>query len=179
MGGIPGGVSSVWLPLVVGVGVGGGASVFCYYNVSTGNWLGAVMTAFGVLIGLLALCVGVDHIFLRERLTLDRVTGEGSYLKHSAIRGRVQACQFPLASVARVSIEHTLEAAPGGRRGSLPVEVVRARLLIDKPRRACVLDEVRNGNPRRLEALAARVADFLGVPMKVVGASADNSAAAG
>ncbi|MBK8915958.1 MAG: hypothetical protein IPM64_15420 [Phycisphaerales bacterium] len=173
LGGIPGGASSVWLPLLVGSGISVVAAAFCLRAINAGEWYGAVMTGFGTMLGLLFLGVGIDHIFLRERLTLDRVTGEGSYRKNSSIRGQLQSYRFPLASVVRVSIEHTEEASSGGKRSGLPTEVVRARLLIDKPRRACVLDEVRNGSPKRLEALAARVAEFLNVPVRTVGNPAD------
>lgn len=75
---------------------------------------------------------------------------------------------FPLADVAAVSLERVLERHPGGGRhgGRSEVEVYRARLLLERPRRAITLDETSNGRDARVAAVAEAVAGFLGVPLR-------------
>ena len=94
----------------------------------------------------------------RLRLVLDRGAGTGEYQVRSPIIDAGKSCKFALDEVHAVTIEAVREKRP-----HYDVVVYHARLLLDNPRRAIVLEESRNEQVERVEAVATTVAGFLGI----------------
>lgn len=112
-------------------------------------------------------------LFLRrEWLVMDKVTGRGEHGMRwvwGARIGRVKA--FDIDRVRHVSLELYMSSGGGGRRGGggMPREQKRARLLLDRPRRAILLEDSEGGIDSRVEPVANGVAEWLGVKVSRMG----------
>jgi hypothetical protein len=133
-----------------------------------------VMCGLGVALGQLFFWTGAVTLAVgRESLELNKSTlpgtGGGRYRSRSPIVTVTMSFDFDLADVHAVSIERFTEPHRGGGShggGGSEVDVCRARLLINKPRRAVTLDETSNYRDKRVIAVGQAVAEFLGVPIK-------------
>ena len=107
--------------------------------------------------GVITLAVG------RLTLILDAATGTGEYRVKSPIVDAGRPCKFKLDHIHSVTIETATESRPGrpGHADTI-ARVHRARLRLNKPRRAITLDETENDRINRVETVAQEVATFLG-----------------
>ncbi len=165
LAGVPGGVGWMVFATVLGaafLGILGTVSYRMY--AASGFVLPHIAMAVGILIGAAIFAMGVVTLAIgRLRLELDLVTQRGSYRVTSPIVDAGKPCEFDLAHVHSVSLERFEESRPSGETGSRTAQVVRARLRVNKPRRAIVLDETENGQDERVERVATTVAEFLGL----------------
>jgi hypothetical protein len=131
-----------------------------------------VMCGLGVALGQLFFWTGAVTLAVgRESLELNKSALPGArYRSRSPIVTVPKSFDFDLADVHAVSIERLTERHPGGGGprggGGSEVDVCRARLLINKPRRAVTLDETSNFRDKRVIAVGQAVAEFLGVPIE-------------
>lgn len=110
--------------------------------------------------------VALAQVFRREWLVLDKVTGRGEHGTRWIFGGAGTMRTFELSRIRHVSLE--FYSSRGGGRG-MPVAQKRARLLLDKPRRAIVLEDSESGFDGRVEPVAAAVAAWLGMEVKRMG----------
>ncbi|MGE0364707.1 MAG: hypothetical protein AB7Q00_03045 [Phycisphaerales bacterium] len=110
------------------------------------------------------LIVGVKSLLDRERLTLDRATGRGTFETWNILGGKRKRHEFDLTRVVEVRIDVRTEATPGGgKRGGGTMRVFEATI---KPGKKIVLDTTSNGRDERVRRVAKDVAEFLGVPLR-------------
>jgi hypothetical protein len=140
-------------------------------SLQRGHWYAAIGPALGIPVILILTVAGVALSLQCEEVVLDRAAGNGVHRKWFRLIGREKRREFKLERVHDVSIEFTTESRGG--RGGFPVNVCRARLRLDRPRRAFALAEVRDGSRRTIDELAQRVAAFLGVAIEQVGSAED------
>ncbi len=164
LGGIPHGAGWPTLGVAMGILFASVFGTLCARHLGQSQWYAASMTALGTGLGVLFLVVCADILLQRERLELDRTLQRGAYRLSSLIRGEIKSFEFPLERVAGVSLERFMQST-GGKSG-FPVRALRARLLLDKPRRAILLDETQNQKNARIESIAGLTAEFLGVEPK-------------
>lgn len=165
--GVPQGRGLVFaFAVCIGIGVVAGLFAYIEWTRAKSAW-GAAMPALGAVMMLFMLVGLVLLSCRRERLVLDRVTRTAEHETWSLMVGTRKSRSYPFDRIHGVAIQRSLQS-PGGGRG-FPVEVTTARLLIAKPRRAIDLDEAQSTSPAPVEALAAEVAEFLGMPLKVLG----------
>lgn len=145
----------------------------CAHHIQNAQWYNAVMTALGAALGMLFIFACTDVLQQRERLELDRVHRRGTFLHRSHVRGTIRSFEFPFERIAAVSLEKDMQS-PGGGKG-FPTRVLRCRLLLQKPRRAILLDETQNQRDERIRRLAADVSEFLGTPIGESGRWDDES----
>jgi len=112
--------------------------------------VGLLVAQFIFWTGAVTLAVG------RLELVLDRGTGQGEYNVRSPIIDCGKPCRFELDDIHGVTFETVTESRPQ----SIAV-VDRARLRVNRPRRAITLDESQNGQAERVESMAVAVAEFL------------------
>jgi hypothetical protein len=127
--------------------------------------IGMLVAQFIFWTGAVTLAVG------RLRLVLDRTAGTGEYQVRSPIIDAGKSCSFDLTDVHAVTIEAVREKRP-----HYDVVVFHARLMLNNPRRAIVLEESQNEQVERVEVVAEAVAGFLGTTAERVpetAASAD------
>ncbi len=167
--GVPGGAGWMVFATILGAALVGiiGTVAYKMYAANGIGWPHLAM-GIGVLIGGAIFGMGIVTLAVgRLRLELDLVTGKGSYRVTSPIVEAGKPCEFDLAHVSAVSLERLDESRPHGRAGpdvgKGTASIFRARLRLNKPRRAIVLDETENGQDGRVERLAATVAAFLGL----------------
>lgn len=129
-----------------------------------------VLILFGTTAFVAFLWAVCFSMFLRrEWLVMDKVTGRGEHGTRwiwGTTAGRIKS--FELDRIRHVALEYYMSSG-GGRRGSVPREQKRARLLLDKPRRAIVLEDSEGGIDGRVEPVARDVAEWLGVEVRVMG----------
>lgn len=128
-----------------------------------GGYLQLIPMGIGFLMGFGFFCLGAVTLLVgRMSLTLDRVTGEGVYEVVSPIIEAGKPCRFRLEHVNSVTVEASTEARHRTEgQGGFDAQVCRARLRINKPRRAIELDETQNGQEPRVERVAQSVAEWL------------------
>jgi hypothetical protein len=178
LAGIPGSAGWMVFAMLLGLLFTGAFGALTWHNfkkkgfgrdvVSCG--VGAALGQLFFWTGLVTLAVG------RESLELDKTkTSGGRYRSRSPIVTVQKPFDFDLPNVHSVSIERLTERHRGGRRGggSSEVDVIRARLLVSKPRRAVTLDESSNSQDERVIAVGRAVAEFLGVPIEETDRRAD------
>lgn len=175
LAGIPGGAGWMVFSLVLGLLLTTGFTAFAARDYRADGFgsevvmggLGALLGQFFFWLGVVTLAVG------REALELDKATPVGRrggrYVSRSPIVQVPRPFEFDLADVQAVSLERLTERHPGGGRGGRSeVEICRARLLLERPRRAVTLDETSNHRDARVHAVGRAVAEFLGVPLEEV-----------
>jgi hypothetical protein len=172
LAGIPGSAGWMVFAMLLGLLFTGAFGALTWHNFQKGGFGRDVVacgigTALGQLFfwtGLVTLAVG------RESLELDKGPNPvGRYRSRSPIVTVQKPFDFDLAQVHAVSVERLTERHRGGGRrggGASEVDVIRARLLISKPRRAVTLDESSNGRDERVITVGRTVAEFLGVPIE-------------
>jgi len=184
LAGIPGSAGWMTFALLLGLlftAVFGGLAR--HHFLKEGFSYNVVMCSLGTALGQLFFWTAVVTLAIgRESLELNKAAPPGSrrgrYRSRSPIVSFAKSFDFDLAEVHAVSIERFTEHHPGGGRragGSSEVAVCRARLLINKPRRAVTLDETSNYRDERIIAVGRAVAEFLGVPIEDTDRRADKS----
>lgn len=166
LAGIPGG--RFWMIVLAGIGLlltgAIGAFAVAMYHQEGGLAWPHFPLSIGILIGQGLFWTGcITLVIGRQRLILDKAAGTGTYQVRSPIVDVGKPCSFKLAHVKDITLETRTETRPG-RPGHAEGEatVHQVRLRLNKPRRAIVLDETEHGKLDRLNALAGRVAEFLG-----------------
>lgn len=161
--------SKPWLFVLGGLFIAGvgGAIMFKAGKPNIGMW---IAIAFGVFICGTMVVVGLDGVFRRERLTLDRTTKAATHETWSMLWGQRKSREYSLDKCVGTAVQRTLESS-GGRRG-FPIRVTKARLLFDKPRKAIDLFEVQNGSDEKPRAIAREVAEFLQLSVREIGSHA-------
>lgn len=170
LSGVPGG--RVWMVVLVVFGLAAtAAAVYFLFAVSieAGGWTAALLPlAFGVVLAQVFFWTGAVTLAVgRLALRLDRASGRGAYEVRSPIVEAGKPTEFELRHAHSVSLERTTEWRPGRNGGGdSRATVWRARLRLNKPRSAIVLDETENNRLDRVEGVATEVAEFLGVPLE-------------
>ncbi|MEM9657704.1 MAG: hypothetical protein AAF961_05015 [Planctomycetota bacterium] len=164
MQGTPGGVRWMVFAALLGMAVMAATGWFARTSVhETDQYFQLVPLGIGFLMGTALLLIGLLTLALgRMRLILDRVTGNGNYDVYSPIIDVGKPCAFRLDAIDGVNVERREETRHGNDAGgSFPAKICLARLRIRQPRRAIVLDETENGQERRVQAVAQKVAEWL------------------
>lgn len=176
LGGMPGaGFARMGAFLVCPVlTLGVGSFLWMAWTATGARWYSAdvlILTAAALFIVFLwGVCFS---LFLRrEWLVMDKVTRRGEHGMRwvwGARIGKVKA--FDIDRVRHVSLELYMSSGGGGRRGGggLPRQQKRARLLLDRPRRAILLEDSEGGIDARVEPVANGVAEWLGVEVSRMG----------
>lgn len=173
---IPGGAGGMVFSLLLGLLFTVAFTALAWREHQTGGFgWEMVMDGLGALFGQFFFWLGAVTLALgREALELDKSPPAGRrggrYVSRSPIVQAPRPFEFELADVHAVSLERLTEHHPGGGRhgGRSEVDVCRARLLIERPRRAVTLDETSNHQDTRVLAVGRAVAEFLGVPLEEV-----------
>jgi len=165
--GVPQGRSIPFGVLVCfGIAVAAGFFVSIQWTNSRSVW--AVVPPALIVVFMGAMMVVLVLLWMkRERVVLDHVSKVVEHETWSLLWGSRKSRAYPFESIHGVRVQRSLESQGGGK--GFPVEVVKARLLISRPRRAIELDEVQSGNRAPVEAIAREVAEFLGVPLEMTG----------
>lgn len=174
LSGVPGGVPWMVFATVFGVVLTSAFGYVAYLQSGpSGAWVPMVVCLIGAAFGQVFTWIGIATLAVaRESLELDRAGGVGRYRSRSPIITVPKSFDFQLERVHSVSVERYTERTPvggggaGQRIGSSEMDVCRARLLIDRPRRAITLDETSNHRDARVRGVAERVAVFLSVPIE-------------
>ena len=128
---------------------------------------------FGFLMGILFTAIGLSSLcFGRLALTLDRVTGLGSYEVRSPMIDAGKPCEFELSQIKSVTV--TKSESSDAQQPASPLENPKRRrpakfcvatLRLAPRRRKILLDETQNGREQRVVAVATAVADWLQMPI--------------
>lgn len=137
------------------------------------HWYSAdVLILFGAAAFIAFLWGVCAALFLRrEWLVMDKVTQRGEHGTRWVWGTRIgKSMEFDLDRIRHVALERYMSSGGGGRRGGgLPRQQKRARLLLDKPRRAIALEDSESGLDSRVEPVAKGVAEWLGVEVRRMG----------
>lgn len=171
--GVPGSIGWMLFALLLGLLFSGVFGVLAWRHFQAeGYSYNGVMCSLGAALGQLFFWTGLVTLAVgRETLELNKSAAPGScggcYRSRSPIVRVPKSFDFDLSAIEAVSIERFTERHPGGRRdGGSEMDVCRARLLINKPRRAITLNEPSNYRDARVTAIGQTVAAFLEVSLK-------------
>jgi len=155
--GIPGDSAAFLVPPLVGIGFLVGGYVLGWLS---NEWILKLLIGIPCsVIGVFVLAMGTYGLTLRERLILDKVTGEGEYRRISVMtRHTEEHIRFHLAEVHGVRLWHREEGVASQGRWHFIWEVA---LLIKQPRKSIILMEDQSDRGKRAQAAASTVADFL------------------
>lgn len=153
--------------------LGAGITSFCIYLIwlqwtNDGFSFSFIPLGAGILFGLLFLALGVAQLRARERLTLDRQIGRGSYTSNSPMVVTAKPFEFDLDNIAEIRLTHRVEyREAGGPDNHAPnrAEIWRLELSTTKPRRTVLIDESQNGREQRVRSIAEQLGEFLDVEL--------------
>jgi hypothetical protein len=163
--GIPGGRVGIIALTLLGILLTAGVGFFAVviYKEYKGVAWPHLPLLLGFLIAQVLFWTGVITLAVgRLTLILDTATGTGEYRVKSPIVDAGSPCTFKLENVHSVTIETATESRPRRPGHASFATVHRARLRLNRPRRAITLDETENNQLHRLETVAQKVASFLG-----------------
>lgn len=148
------------------------ASLLARAEYRQANWIGAVGLAFGAVLGLLFIGVGIWGLTTRETLSLDKSSQRGLYRVVNQLGlPTARPLEFGLELCDHVELGRRTESRPGNKGGPRQqVEVFSAdlRILAGKGhgKRTVKLDQTENGREERVAAVAQEVSTFLGIELK-------------
>ena len=128
---------------------------------------------FGFLMGGVFFSIGsVTLLFGRMVLTLDRMSGTGSYEVRSPIIDVGKSCSFELSQIQSITLEKS-SFTPSSRGASDAMgsetpsnaKFCTAVLRLKPRRRKIVLDETQNGRDGRVSGIAITISEWLPMPL--------------
>ncbi|MEM8680258.1 MAG: hypothetical protein AAGF97_13000 [Planctomycetota bacterium] len=167
--GIPGGRWGILALTLVGALLTAGAGGFAWlvYQQYAGLAWPHIPIGIGLLIAQFLFWTGAVTLAVGQlTLILDLASGQGEYRVISPIVDAGKPCRFELQHVQSVTVETSTESRPRSPGQFGEAHVVRARLRLNKPRRAITLDESENGRVAQITRLAEEVASFLDKPLE-------------
>lgn len=165
--GVPGGRNAMGVFAVLGAVFVAVFGVMMVREYLAGDWTAALFMLFGVIIGMIALAAGADSLMTRESVTLDHQAREGWYTRRHLIaaRRRDEQQEFAYDDLAAVVVERREVHTHDSDQGSRTSVHWRALVRIDNPRRSILLAESQNDHEMPVRAVAAGVAEALGMPI--------------
>ena len=172
--GIPGGGIWMCFAMLLGLTVMLLSTCFAWISVhETESYWPILPLGFGFLMGGVFFSIGsVTLLFGRMVLTLDRMSGKGSYEVRSPIIDVGKPCSFELSQIQSITLEKSSftpspRDAPEAIGSEAPsnAKFCTAVLRLKPRRRKIVLDETQNGRDARVSGISIAISEWLPMPL--------------